>query len=177
MERRKMGKLVSEICYTFADTDIFKHLAALALEALHKQVLPFLLRRLKEDVLNDLPPKIIQDYYCELSELQKHLYDDFSKSKAHISAKDAVKDDRPSGGGAEQQHIFQSLQYLRKLCNHPALVLNKDPQVIRAALSKVGSQPDGLSDIQHAPKLLALRYVLERDLLVLMLIAFQVNYW
>ncbi|KAG2135970.1 hypothetical protein DEU56DRAFT_756383 [Suillus clintonianus] len=36
---------------------------ALALEALHKQVLPFLLRQLKEDVLNDLPPKIIQDYY------------------------------------------------------------------------------------------------------------------
>jgi TATA-binding protein-associated factor len=43
---------------------------ALALEALHKQVLPFLLRRLKEDVLHDLPPKIIQDYYCELSDLQ-----------------------------------------------------------------------------------------------------------
>ncbi len=35
----------------------------IALEALHKQVLPFLLRRTKEEVLNDLPPKIIQDYY------------------------------------------------------------------------------------------------------------------
>lgn len=33
---------------------------ALALEQLHKQVLPFLLRRVKEDVLHDLPPKIIQ---------------------------------------------------------------------------------------------------------------------
>ena len=32
--------------------------AALALEVLHKQVLPFLFRHLKEDVLNDLPPKI-----------------------------------------------------------------------------------------------------------------------
>jgi TATA-binding protein-associated factor len=47
---------------------------ALALEALHKQVLPFLLRRLKEDVLHDLPPKIIQDYYCELSDLQASIY-------------------------------------------------------------------------------------------------------
>ncbi|CAG8524478.1 17028_t:CDS:10, partial [Acaulospora colombiana] len=55
---------------------------ALALEALHKQVLPFLLRRLKEDVLNDLPPKIIQDYYCELSDLQKQLYEQFAKSQA-----------------------------------------------------------------------------------------------
>nr|XP_058964289.1 TATA-binding protein-associated factor 172-like [Pocillopora verrucosa] len=44
---------------------------ALAMKALHRQVLPFLLRRLKEDALQDLPPKIIQDYYCELSPLQK----------------------------------------------------------------------------------------------------------
>ena len=43
---------------------------ALAMESLHRQVLPFLLRRLKEDVLQDLPPKIIQDYYCDLSPLQ-----------------------------------------------------------------------------------------------------------
>jgi TATA-binding protein-associated factor len=33
---------------------------ALAMEALHRQVLPFLLRRVKEDVLTDLPPKITQ---------------------------------------------------------------------------------------------------------------------
>lgn len=55
----------------------------LAMEALHRQVLPFLLRRMKEDVLDDLPPKITQDYYCELSSLQEQLYEDFSKSQAH----------------------------------------------------------------------------------------------
>ena len=44
----------------------------LAMEALHRQVLPFLLRRMKEDVLQDLPLKIIQDYYCNLSSLQVH---------------------------------------------------------------------------------------------------------
>lgn len=53
----------------------------LALEALHKQTLPFMLRRLKDDVLSDLPPKIIQDYYCELSPLQKQLYNDFVKKE------------------------------------------------------------------------------------------------
>ena len=33
---------------------------ALAMESLHRQTLPFLLRRMKEDVLKDLPPKITQ---------------------------------------------------------------------------------------------------------------------
>ncbi|KAJ6606457.1 SNF2 superfamily chromatin remodeling protein [Mycena vulgaris] len=131
--------------------------AALALEALHKQVLPFLLRRLKEDVLHDLPPKIIQDYYCELSEVQKYLYDNYSKSQAHASAEQAVQ----SGAGEkQQQHIFQSLQYLRKLCNHPAFVLKDDAEAIKTALGKAASQPNGLHDIQHAPKLLALRQIL-----------------
>ncbi|KAJ3567398.1 hypothetical protein NP233_g6399 [Leucocoprinus birnbaumii] len=138
--------------------------AALALEALHKQVLPFLLRRLKEDVLNDLPPKIIQDYYCELSELQKHLYDDFSTSKAGLSAEDTIRTKpAPSGKGDEggQQHIFQSLQYLRKLCNHPALVLKNDHVAISNAFEKAGLQASSsLSDIQQAPKLLALRQLL-----------------
>jgi TATA-binding protein-associated factor len=130
--------------------------AALALEALHKQVLPFLLRRLKEDVLNDLPPKIIQDYFCELSEMQKFLYDDFSKSQAKSTAEDAVRSAKPS----EQQHIFQSLQYLRKLCNHPSMVLKTDDD-INAALQKVGQKPVKINmfDINHAPKLLALRFV------------------
>ncbi|KAF8894499.1 SNF2 chromatin remodeling protein [Infundibulicybe gibba] len=134
--------------------------AALALEALHKQVLPFLLRRLKEDVLHDLPPKIIQDYYCELSDLQKYLYDDFSKSKAHVSAEDAVQISKKTGDAPEKQHVFQSLQYLRKLCNHPSLVLKNDSEAISAALAKVGGQNNSLKDIQHAPKLLALRQLL-----------------
>ena len=77
--------------------------AALALEALHKQVLPFLLRRLKEDVLNDLPPKIIQDYFCELSDLQKALYDEFAQSQARMAAEEAVKSE------GKQTHVFQSL--------------------------------------------------------------------
>ena len=46
---------------------------ALAIEALHKQVLPFLLRRLKEEVLNDLPPKILQNLSQQINtRLEKH---------------------------------------------------------------------------------------------------------
>lgn len=142
---------------TLSSSHISPLLAALALEALHKQVLPFLLRRLKEDVLHDLPPKIIQDYYCELSEVQKYLYDNFGKSQALASAEEAVQS---GGGDKQQQHIFQSLQYLRKLCNHPAFVLKDDADAIKAALAKSANSGDGLHDIHHAPKLLALKYVL-----------------
>ena len=127
---------------------------------MHKQVLPFLLRRLKEDVLNDLPPKIIQDYYCELSDVQKELYDDFAQSQAQGVVQDVVKNGQASG---KQQHVFQSLQYLRKLCNHPALVLKDDQQAIDAVLQKTRNKtdwPPNLHDIQHAPKLQALRFVL-----------------
>lgn len=63
---------------------------ALAMEALHRQVLPFLLRRMKEDVLDDLPPKITQDYYCELSALQEQLYEDFSRSQAHQTLQESL---------------------------------------------------------------------------------------
>lgn len=135
---------------------------ALALEALHKQVLPFLLRRLKEDVLDDLPPKIIQDYYCELSPLQKQLYDDFSNSQARSQV-----DDQVSGGQAKGQHIFQALQYLRKLVNHPVLIIKPDLPQHQAIVAKVEASGGSMRDIAHAPKLTALRYVVSSSLAAL----------
>ncbi|WWC90834.1 uncharacterized protein L201_005771 [Kwoniella dendrophila CBS 6074] len=140
--------------------------ASSALEALHKQVLPFLLRRLKEDVLHDLPPKIIQDYYCELSSVQKHLYDEFSKSQAAQEAGEEVSTDiqENSGKGAGQGHVFQSLQYLRKLCNHPALVLDQQPDRFKQIQKKLGVESGagvgGLHDISIAPKMEALKQLL-----------------
>ncbi|KAI9477717.1 MAG: hypothetical protein EXX96DRAFT_567910 [Benjaminiella poitrasii] len=132
---------------------------ALALEALHKQVLPFLLRRLKEDVLHDLPPKIIQDYYCELSDLQKSLYEEFARSQAKSSVEQnlgSTSGEKPKGA----THIFQALQYLRRLCNHPSLVVNdKYPYYkrVKAFLEKTNTN---IHSISNAPKLQALRQLL-----------------
>ncbi|KAL9094642.1 MAG: hypothetical protein Q9165_003202 [Trypethelium subeluteriae] len=129
---------------------------ALAIEALHKQVLPFLLRRLKEEVLNDLPPKILQNYYCDLSDLQRRIFDDFTKKEG---AK--VKEMAGQGDKEAKQHIFQALQYMRKLCNAPSLVLkegHKQYDDIKRSLAKTNSPP--LTDPVHAPKLGALRDLL-----------------
>lgn len=54
------------------------------MEALHRQTLPFILRRVKEDVLKELPPKITQDYDCDLSPLQVLLYEDFANSQNKV---------------------------------------------------------------------------------------------
>lgn len=129
---------------------------ALAIEALHKQVLPFLLRRLKEEVLDDLPPKIIQNYYCELSELQKKLYDDFAKKQSKTIATEVGKD----GDKQAKQHIFQALQYMRKLCNSPALVLNEKHPQYEKVHKQLLKERSTIRDPVHAPKLGALRDLL-----------------
>ena len=128
---------------------------ALALEALHKQILPFLLRRLKEEVLNDLPPKILQNYYCDLSDLQKRLFDDFAKKERKNLAEEAGSETKEA-----KQHIFQALQYMRKLCNSPALILKPDHKQYGAVQAQLAKQNSSLKDIVHAPKLAALRDLL-----------------
>ncbi|XP_059168420.1 TATA-binding protein-associated factor 172-like [Physella acuta] len=137
---------------------------ALAMESLHRQVLPFILRRLKEDVLQDLPPKIIQDYYCDLSPLQIELYEDFAKSRAKRNVEETVagsedsKDKRGSNQGTT--HIFQALQYLRKVCNHPALVVNQSHPRYKQIMANLQQQNTNLHDLSHAPKLNALKQLL-----------------
>uniref|UniRef100_A0A665UB46 BTAF1 RNA polymerase II, B-TFIID transcription factor-associated n=1 Tax=Echeneis naucrates TaxID=173247 RepID=A0A665UB46_ECHNA len=111
----------------------------LAMEALHRQVLPFLLRRMKEDVLQDLPPKIIQDYYCNLSPLQVQLYEDFAKSRAKASCYSKC---------------------LSPLCNHPSLVLTPHHPEYKRITEQLAGQNSSLRDIQHAPKLSALKQLL-----------------
>ncbi|KAK2591228.1 TATA-binding protein-associated factor mot1 [Conoideocrella luteorostrata] len=128
---------------------------ALAIEALHKQVLPFLLRRLKEEVLNDLPPKILQNYYCDLSDLQKKLFEDFTKKQGKKLQAEAGRDDKDA-----KQHIFQALQYMRKLCNSPAMVMKPGSAVYDDTQKILQKQGTSVEDTIHAPKLTALRDLL-----------------
>ncbi|KAF2449709.1 hypothetical protein P171DRAFT_427878 [Karstenula rhodostoma CBS 690.94] len=128
---------------------------ALAIEALHKQVLPFLLRRLKEEVLDDLPPKILQNYYCDLSDLQRKLFDEFAKKEGKEIQAKAGSADRDS-----KQHIFQALQYMRKLCNGPSMVIKPNHKQYEATQSYLKKNNSSIEDIAHAPKLGALKDLL-----------------
>uniref|UniRef100_A0A182VQT4 TATA-binding protein-associated factor 172 n=1 Tax=Anopheles minimus TaxID=112268 RepID=A0A182VQT4_9DIPT len=143
---------------------------ALAMEALHRQVLPFLLRRVKEDVLTDLPPKITQDLLCELSPLQERLYEDFSRMHLHSpDIRECLEniDGQMAGPANKKTHVFQALRYLQNVCNHPKLVLSPshpEYQMIVGEFTRNGSSMD---DIEHSAKLplKAMLDIVENDLL------------
>lgn len=136
---------------------------ALAMEALHRQVLPFILRRVKEDVLMDLPPKITQDLLCELSPLQKRLYEDFSRT--HLNSDDLNEclqgyNRTTNGDGnsiTKRTHIFQALRYLQNVCNHPKLVLTKHHPEFKTIQDDLAATSKSLNDIENAAKLPALK--------------------
>ncbi|XP_076915615.1 TATA-binding protein-associated factor BTAF1-like [Bidens hawaiensis] len=145
----------------------------LAMEALHKQVMPFLLRRTKDEVLTDLPEKIIQDRYCDLGPVQLKLYEQFSGSHVKNEISNMVQSNEVESGEGEgkdasktSSHVFQALQFLLKLCSHPLLVLGGKIQDslprllpdIFAANSDVSSE---LHKLHHSPKLVALQEILE----------------
>lgn len=78
----------------------------LAMESLHRQVLPFVLGRRKDTVLKDLPPKIIQDLKCDLSPLQLRLYDRFERSQEVGRSQPAAA----AAGSSKQPGALEALQ-------------------------------------------------------------------
>lgn len=129
---------------------------ALAMEALHRQVLPFLLRRCKEDVLTDLPPKITQDLLCELSPLQQRLYEDFSREHLNSDIRNCLEN--IDGANLDKKtHIFQALRYLQNVCNHPKLVLNQNHPEYQTIFTELQQNNSSLNDIEHSAKLPALK--------------------
>jgi TATA-binding protein-associated factor len=96
------------------------------LKLLHQQVLPFILRRDKDEVLRELPPKNVMVVRVPLSDLQKQIYQDFSSTsdarKSLASLEVAIGDDKKSDPKFDS-NVMKSLIFLRLLCTHPSLVL------------------------------------------------------
>lgn len=89
------------------------------LKDLGKQIKPFTLRRLKREVLSELPEKLENTLIAELTEEQKKLYLAFMEDiKGEIE-----KDIEEYGFERSQIRILAALTRLRQICCHPSLFM------------------------------------------------------
>src|SRR5204862_3498851 len=72
-----------------------------------------ILRRTKEDVLADLPPKTIRDAYVELTPAQREAYT--------LAEKEGVIRLNSLGDTITVQHVFELVMRLKQICNFDPL--------------------------------------------------------
>ncbi len=85
---------------------------------LTRLIKPFILRRKKSEVLLDLPEKIEEIAYTDLSEEQRKLYNGViaqMRETVYPDLKDASKP-------VPYLHVFAALSKMKQICDHPALI-------------------------------------------------------
>lgn len=135
------------------------------LKILHQQVLPFVLRREKGQVMRELPPKIITDIPCSLSSQQEDLYRRVTNESHTKAALDLVdqsidgsSDDRLDSSKEQKlgSNVLNSLLQLRLICTHPILYSLFGP-------NKQGSMPISSTRLDSSGKLMALNDLLRHS--------------
>lgn len=81
------------------------------------QIYPFILRRMKRDVAKDLPDKVENIAYCELTDEQK----DFYLQVLDSTKEELFKSIEQNGLEKSRLSIFSALLRLRQICCHPRL--------------------------------------------------------
>ena len=100
----------------FAET--IRHGEEGAVERLRARVSPFLLRRKKEEVLADLPPRIDQLERVPMTDDQRQVYDAFlAKVRGELETADPAR---------SRFQVLAALTRLRQICCHPRLVLSDE---------------------------------------------------
>ena len=88
------------------------------LSRIKKKIKPFLLRRKKEEVAQDLPEKIEQIIWLEMGEKQRGVYDAFlSGFRGNL-----IKKVEQEGMAKHRMEILEAILRLRQICCHPLLV-------------------------------------------------------
>ncbi|XVF46045.1 hypothetical protein PTKIN_Ptkin02bG0256400 [Pterospermum kingtungense] len=89
-------------------------------EELKKLVAPHMLRRLKRDAMQNIPPKTERMVPVELSSIQAEYY------RAMLTKNYQIL--RNIGKGVAQQSMLNIVMQLRKVCNHPYLIPGTEPE-------------------------------------------------
>ncbi len=84
---------------------------------LQRKVSPFILRRTKIQVANELPSKTEMLIYCEMGEEQRKVYDEYeTELRAYIQSK------KPEDLAKNSMHVLTGITKLRQICNSPAIL-------------------------------------------------------
>jgi superfamily II DNA or RNA helicase len=101
---------------------------------------PFLLRRTKEQVAKELPPKIEQTIYCEMEPRQRTLYNDLRQHYRDSLLKKIGRD----GIAKSRIQVLEALLRLRQAACHPGLI---DPKFSKDPSAKLEVLLDQLRDV------------------------------
>ena len=122
-------------------------------EQFRKITAPFMLRRLKTDktIISDLPDKIVQDEYAELTKRQAVLYktalDKFMEELEHEEMMSALNDGKTKF--KRMAIVLRMILALKQICNHPATYLKSDPQAPMQESGKLQMLMDTLMSIRE----------------------------
>lgn len=101
------------------ETPIIKNNDKTALKELNRHINPFILRRLKKDVIKELPPKIEHNLVVDMTEKQKKLYAAYlDKAKGEID--EEIKE---NGFSKSKIKILSILTRLRQICCDPSVFI------------------------------------------------------
>ena len=116
-----------------------------SLTFLRRTLRPFILRRKKEEVTPDLPPKLEETIYCEMEPDQKQVYQEV-KERCRNSVLAQVK---AKGIARSKLHILEALLRLRQAACHPGLISPQYASVASGKISTVVSMLDEVEDEGH----------------------------
>lgn len=144
------------------ESPIVKNNDEKAMKRLQKMVGPFILRRLKEDVLKDLPEKLEEHRYVRLGGTQQKVYDgQVVHMKESIARQDTEEFNK------NKLRILAELTRLRQICCDPSLCFENykgETAKLEACLDLIQSAMDGGHRMLVFSQFTSMLEILQREL-------------
>jgi superfamily II DNA or RNA helicase len=96
-------------------------------QTLRTQIAPFLLRRKKDEVGKDLPPKLEMDLICPITEVQRQVYEGLLNK-----GREQMGDDLRVAMQSNSMNFFTLLTRLRQACCDPGIIPNLDTDPVHS---------------------------------------------
>lgn len=144
------------------ETPIVKNKDADATKRLKRMVSPFILRRIKADVLKDLPDKMEEVRYAKLSEEQQRLYDGQVVHMRELLDKQNEENFQKS-----KLQVLAELTKLRQICCDPSLLFedyNGESAKRESCIELIHSAIEGEHKILLFSQFTSMLELLEKDL-------------